>query len=111
IAEKLIPQHPFGTKRPALDTDYFETFNRSNVTLVDLKATPIEEITPDGIRTRAGEHALDSIIFATGFDAFTGSLLRMNIRGRGGGRVGRTSGQTPRARFWVPRATTSRTCS
>src|SRR5207237_4210324 len=61
--------------------------NRSNVTLVDLKATPIEAITPEGIRTRAGEHALDSIIFATGFDAFTGSLLRMNIRGRGGVRL------------------------
>jgi len=87
IAEKLIPKHPFGTKRPALDTAYFETFNRSNVTLVDLKATPIEAITPNGIRTRAGEHALDSLIFATGFDAFTGSLVRMNIRGRGGVRL------------------------
>ena len=95
IAEKLMPTHPFGTKRPALDTDYFETFNRGNVTLVALKATPIEEITPDGIRTRAGEHALDSIIFATGFDAFTGSLLRMNIRGRGGGASGGPLGRRP----------------
>ena len=88
IAEKLIPTHPFGTKRPALDTDYFETFNRDNVTLVDLKATPIEAITPRGIRTSEAEHALDSIIFATGFDGFTGSLFRMNIRGRGA--LGRT---------------------
>ncbi len=87
IAEKLIPTHPFGTKRPALDTDYFETFNRDNVTLVDLKTNPIKEITPRGIRTADAEYALDSIIFATGFDGFTGSLFRMNIRGRGGLRL------------------------
>ena len=87
VAAKLIPNHPFGTKRPALDTGYFEAFNRDNVTLVDLKATPIEGVTPNGIRTSAALHEVDSIIFATGYDAFTGSLFRMNIRGRGGVRL------------------------
>ena len=77
--------HPFATKRPPIDTGYFETFNRDNVTLVDVRATPIERITPDGIQTRDGaEHALDIIVFATGFDAMTGPLLRMNIHGRDG---------------------------
>lgn len=87
LAEKLVPRHFFGTKRPALEAGYFETFNRDNVTLVDLKATPIEEIMPGGIRTTEAEYELDSIIFATGFDAFNGSLFRMNIRGRRGIRL------------------------
>ena len=77
--------HPFATKRPPIDTGYFETFNRANVTLVDVRATPIECITRDGIQTRDGtEHKLDVIVFATGFDAMTGPLLRMNIYGRDG---------------------------
>ncbi len=77
--------HPFATKRPPIDTGYFETFNRDNVSLVDVRATPIECITGDGIQTRDGaEHRLDVIVFATGFDAMTGPLLRMNIRGRDG---------------------------
>ncbi len=77
--------HPFATKRPPIDTGYFETFNRDNVSLVDVRATPIECITRDGIETRDGaEHKLDIIVFATGFDAMTGPLLRMNIRGRDG---------------------------
>ncbi len=76
--------HPYAAKRPPIDTDYFETFNRSNVALVDLRATPIERIMPHGIRTTAGDHALDIIVFATGFDAMTGPLLRMDVRGRGG---------------------------
>ncbi len=77
--------HPFAAKRPPIDTNYFETFNRDNVTLVNLRATPIECITPRGIRTRDGtEYALDAIVFATGFDAMTGPLLRMDIRGRDG---------------------------
>jgi cation diffusion facilitator CzcD-associated flavoprotein CzcO len=85
-AEKLANiDHPFATKRPPIDTGYFETFNRDNVTLVDVRANPIECITPDGIRTRDGiEYKLDIIVFATGFDAMTGPLLRMNIRGRDG---------------------------
>jgi cation diffusion facilitator CzcD-associated flavoprotein CzcO len=76
--------HPYAAKRPPIDTDYFETFNRENVRLVDLRAEPIERITPAGIRTRAREYALDIIVFATGFDAMTGPLLKMDIRGRDG---------------------------
>ncbi len=76
--------HPYAAKRPPIDTDYFETFNRDNVELVDVRAQPIERITPRGIRTRAAEYPLDIIVFATGFDGMTGSLLRMDIRGREG---------------------------
>ena len=76
--------HPYAAKRPPIDTDYFETFNRANVSLVDLRADPIERITSAGIRTRAREHALDIIVFATGFDAMTGPLLKMDLRGRDG---------------------------
>jgi cation diffusion facilitator CzcD-associated flavoprotein CzcO len=84
VARALMPtNHPFATKRPCLDTGYFETFNRDNVTLVDLRETPITEIVPSGIRTTAGVHELDCIVFATGFDAMTGPLLRVDVRGRG----------------------------
>jgi cation diffusion facilitator CzcD-associated flavoprotein CzcO len=83
--------HPYAAKRPPIDTDYFETFNRPNVTLVDVRATPIERIVPDSIRTREGDYPLDIIVFATGFDAMTGPLLRLNIRGRSG---------LPLARAW-----------
>jgi cation diffusion facilitator CzcD-associated flavoprotein CzcO len=85
VAEKLAPKdYPYGTKRPPIDTDYYETFNRDNVTLVDLRETPIVEITPTGIRTSDADYDLDVIIFATGFDAMTGSLLKIDIRGRDG---------------------------
>ncbi|MGH9228408.1 MAG: flavin-containing monooxygenase [Acidimicrobiales bacterium] len=85
VAGALTPtDHPFGTKRPCLDTGYFETFNRDDVTLVDLRRTPITEIVPAGIRTTGAVHELDSIVFATGFDAMTGPVLRIDIRGRGG---------------------------
>jgi len=84
-AEKLSPRsHPIGTKRPPIDTDYYETFNRPNVTLTDIRTSPIEEITRTGIRTRDAEYQLDAIVFATGFDAMTGSLFKLGIRGRGG---------------------------
>jgi len=76
--------HPYAAKRPPIDTDYFETFNRDNVALVDLRADPIEAITPRGIRTQSTEHLLDVIVFATGYDAMTGPLLAIDIRGRGG---------------------------
>ena len=76
--------HPYAAKRPPIDTGYFEAFNRPNVTLVDLRADPIERITEHGIRTRAREYPLDVIVFATGFDAMTGPLLAMDIRGREG---------------------------
>ncbi|MBL4621457.1 MAG: NAD(P)/FAD-dependent oxidoreductase [Immundisolibacteraceae bacterium] len=82
VADMLTPKnYAYVTKRPPLETDYYETYNRSNVTLVDIRATPIEEITPNGIRTSAGDTELDVIIYATGFDAMTGPLLRINPRG------------------------------
>ncbi len=85
VAERLIPRgYPYGAKRPPIDTDYFKTFNRENVELVDIKNDPIVEITPTGLRTERGEYAFDILVLATGFDAMTGSLLRMNIRGVGG---------------------------
>ena len=84
-AEKLCPRdHPYGSKRPPIDTDYFETFNRDNVVLVDLREDPIDEITAAGIRTSSRHHDLDVIVFATGFDAMTGALLKIDIRGRDG---------------------------
>ncbi|MBN9564149.1 MAG: NAD(P)/FAD-dependent oxidoreductase, partial [Alphaproteobacteria bacterium] len=76
--------HPYAAKRPPIDTDYFETYNRPNVSLVDVKATPIERISEAGICTTEGEYPVDIIVFATGFDAMTGPLLRMDIRGRDG---------------------------
>ncbi|MEK5080764.1 NAD(P)/FAD-dependent oxidoreductase [Solibacillus sp. FSL W7-1436] len=81
-AEKLLPDHYYGTKRAIIDTDYFETYNRENVSLVDIKKAPIEEITSKGIRTEDGEYELDVIVFATGFDGMTGSLFKIDIRGR-----------------------------
>lgn len=84
-AELLSPRtFPFATKRPCLDTGYYATYNLPHVTLVDLRTTPIETITPRGIRTSDGEHVLDTIVFATGFDALTGSQLAIDIVGRGG---------------------------
>ncbi|HVT25438.1 MAG TPA: NAD(P)/FAD-dependent oxidoreductase [Rhizomicrobium sp.] len=86
VAEALTPKsHPILTKRLCADTGYFETFNRQNVTLVDLKKSPIEEITADGVKLQGGvEHKVDCLVFATGFDAVTGALTRMDIRGRNG---------------------------
>jgi cyclohexanone monooxygenase len=85
VAERLSPRnHPFGTKRPCLDTDYYATYNRDNVTLVDVRDTPIVAITPTGIRTASEEIAVDAIVLATGFDAMTGPLLRPDITGAGG---------------------------
>jgi cation diffusion facilitator CzcD-associated flavoprotein CzcO len=85
VAEKLIPKdHPFGTKRVPLESGYYEVYNRENVVLVDLHETPIERITPKGIKTSAAEYEFDIIIFATGFDAVTGAFNRMDIRGVGG---------------------------
>jgi cation diffusion facilitator CzcD-associated flavoprotein CzcO len=85
VAQKLKPTtFPFGTKRLPLDTNYYQTFNRPNVTLVDLRATPIDEITSAGIRTTETEYPLDMIVYATGFDALTGPLLALGIQGRRG---------------------------
>jgi cyclohexanone monooxygenase len=84
VAEALSPEQVLGCKRLCIDTGYYETFNRANVTLVDLGATPIERITPAGVRTTREEVALDAIVFATGFDAMTGALARIDVRGVGG---------------------------
>ena len=80
VAELLAPKsHPIGTKRLILDTNYYETYNRSNVTLVDVSHQPIEEITCDGIQTGDAQYIVDSIVFATGFDAMTGAILDIDI--------------------------------
>ena len=85
VADLLSPRnHPLGTKRPCLDTDYYATFNRDDVTLVDVRATPIVEVTPRGLRTTADEYEFDVIVFATGFDAMTGPMLRAGIVGANG---------------------------
>ena len=84
VAEMLIPDYTIHCKRPVLDSGYFETYNRSNVHLVDISATPIEAITPNGIRTADAHHDLDVIVLATGYDAMTGALLKIDIRGRDG---------------------------
>jgi len=85
LADKLTPEdYPFGARRPVIDSGYFETFRRPNVDLVDVKSDPIVEVTPTGIRTEKTHYELDVIVLATGFDAVTGSLLRMNIQGRDG---------------------------
>jgi cyclohexanone monooxygenase len=84
-AKLLQPgNHPIGSKRICIDTDYFATFNRANVTLVDLRADPIEEILPHALRTRANEYEVDALVLATGFDAMTGSVAKIDIKGRGG---------------------------
>ncbi|MFD0353172.1 flavin-containing monooxygenase [Streptomyces sp. NPDC127110] len=84
-AELLSPRtFPFATKRPCLDTGYYATYNRPHVRLVDLRTTPIERITPRGVLTPDGEHAFDAIVFATGFDALTGSQLAIDIVGKAG---------------------------
>ncbi len=84
IAAVLTPTNVFGCKRLCVDTGYWETFNRPNVTLVDVAATPIEALTPGGVRVAGREHAVDALVFATGFDAMTGTLNRIDIRGRAG---------------------------
>ena len=82
IAEKLIPKnHGFGTRRVPLESGYFEVYNQSNVKLIDITETPIERITPTGIKTSAAEYEFDIIIYATGFDAITGAFDRIDIRG------------------------------
>ncbi|KQW69953.1 cyclohexanone monooxygenase [Methylibium sp. Root1272] len=90
VAEMLVPKgYPFGTKRLCADTDYYETYNRDNVTLVDLRATPFQKFSASGVTTQDGRfHELDALVTATGFDALTGTLCNMDIRGRGGETLG-----------------------
>jgi cyclohexanone monooxygenase len=84
VAALLSPEHHIGTKRTCVDTGYYEVYNRDNVHLVDVRSSPIERITPRGIRTARAEYELDLIIFAIGFDAMTGPFLEIDIRGRAG---------------------------
>ena len=85
VAEKLVPKnHGFGTRRVPMETNYYEVYNQPNVTLVDISETPIERITEKGVKTSDKEYELDILIYATGFDAVTGSFTRMDITGVGG---------------------------
>jgi cyclohexanone monooxygenase len=98
LAEKLSPRsYPYGTKRPCLDTGYYETFNSEHVHLVDLRETPLREITEAGVRTSASEYPFDAIVFATGFDAMTGALNAIDIRGRDGVALTEKWAQGPRS--------------
>ena len=84
-AKLLQPNnHPIGSKRICIDSDYFAAFNRANVTLVDIKSNPIEEILPDAVRTGGKDYEIDALVLATGFDAMTGSVAKIDIRGRKG---------------------------
>ena len=83
-ARKLLPDYYFATKRLILDNGYFETYNRDNVSLVDLREDPIAAFTENSIQTERGEHPIDMLVLATGFDAVSGSMLNLNPRGRGG---------------------------
>ncbi len=85
VADALAPKdHPIGAKRICIDTDYFASYNRPNVRLVDLRATPIERFTATGLQTSAAHHELDAVVFATGYDAMTGALLKIDISGSQG---------------------------
>ena len=83
-AEKLLPDYFVITKRPILEDGYFEAYNRDNVSLVDLREDPIERFTSTSVITQTGEHPIDMLVLATGFDAISGSMLRLNPKGRGG---------------------------
>ena len=84
VAEALCPTHHIGTKRTCVDIGYFETYNRDHVQLVDVRTSPIRAVTPRGLATAAEDYGLDVIVFAIGFDAITGALLEIDIRGRDG---------------------------
>ncbi len=84
VLAPMEPPHPFGVKRPSLEQNYYDLFNQDNVSVVDLKATPIEEITPTGVRTSEEFYELDLLVLATGFDAVTGGLTNMDIKGSSG---------------------------
>ena len=105
VAAALSSQdYPVGTKRLCVDTSYYDTFNRDNVTLVDVRSAPIEAIMPEGLRTRDEAYAVDSIVFATGFDAMTGALLNIDIRGRAGQTLQRKWAAGPRTYLGIATA-------
>jgi len=96
-AKLLQPNnHPIGSKRICIDTEYFATFNRPNVTLVDIKFNPIEEILPNAVRTGDRDYEVDALVLATGFDAMTGSVARIDIRGRNGQTLNRKWAEGPK---------------
>jgi len=96
-AKLLQPSnHPIGSKRICVDTDYFATFNRENVTLVDIRANPIEEILPNAVRTGGKDYEVDALVLATGFDAMTGSVAKIDIRGRQGQTLNRKWAEGPK---------------
>ncbi|OJU84090.1 MAG: cyclohexanone monooxygenase, partial [Solirubrobacterales bacterium 70-9] len=101
VAERLMPSYPFGAKRLCVDTEYFETFNRPNVTLVDLREEPIERIVETGVETASGLVELDVLVLATGFDALTGALLAIDPQGRGGLSLSEKWADGPAAVFGV----------
>lgn len=97
VAEKLLPtDHPYGSKRPPIDTGYCETYKFENVSLVDVRQSPIVEMTPTGLWTEEAEYELDVVVIATGFDAMTGSLMKMDIRGAGGQSLAEKRAERPR---------------
>ena len=101
-AETLCPKdHYYGTKRPCLDTSYFETFNRPNVRLVDVRRDPIQTITETGITTKSRSLTFDAIVFATGFDAMTGPIVAVDVRGRGEQTLARKWTEGPRTYLGV----------
>jgi cation diffusion facilitator CzcD-associated flavoprotein CzcO len=87
VAQTLCPTHPIGCKRLCVDTGYYATYNRDNVTLVDVSRAPIERVTPHGICVEGREYKADMLVLATGFDAFTGPLTRIDLRGRDGAHI------------------------
>ncbi|MBR0743425.1 NAD(P)/FAD-dependent oxidoreductase [Bradyrhizobium japonicum] len=96
-AKLLQPNsHPIGTKRICIDTDYFATFNRPNVSLVDIKTNPIEEITANAVRVAGRDHQVDALVMATGFDAMTGSVAKIDISGPGGRTLNEKWAEGPR---------------
>jgi cation diffusion facilitator CzcD-associated flavoprotein CzcO len=97
VAAALCPAHHIGTKRTCVDIGYFETYNRDHVTLADVRQSPITTVTPGGLATTAGEYGLDVIVFAIGFDAITGALLEIDIRGRDGLSLARKWSRGPRS--------------
>ena len=110
--QMLLPHdHPFGAKRGLLDTGYYATYNRDNVHLVDLRQTPIQQITPTGIRTTEQDVHLDIIVFATGFDAMSGTFFKIDIRGRERPRATPESGRKDRRPTSASRSPASPTCS
>jgi len=96
-AARLSPPQVVGCKRLCVDTNYFATFNRDNVELVDLRETPIDAITPEGVQTSESFHPIDTLVMATGFDAITGALNRIDIRGRDGARLSDAWADGPRS--------------